>query len=167
MSITNKNDDSVEIEPTTSNGHFGFKNCGLNKEATRRLNWVWPPSGRLIDFRTFHHGLSELGGMWMVNHLSFTPIGEHKYRSIPTYNEPPVYYSTSSEDWDKYLVIHHSFAGDETVPYQKERELLGRWYRNLESKEWDLEWIHMPFERLMRYSTSLYHRSFLCLSIGR
>ena len=152
-----KNHDSVEIEPTfdVKFGHFGFKIRGLNKEVTRRLNWIWAPSGRLIDFRAFHHGLSELGGMWMVNHLSFTPICDHKYRSIPTCNEPPVYYSTSSEDWDRYLVIHHSFTSDETVPYRKEgeRELLGRWYRNTESKEWDLEWIHMPSEKLTRYST--------------
>ena len=65
---------TAEITPLfeVTFGHFGFKIRGLTPGASRRVNWIWEPHGRLIDFGAFHDGLSEFHGMWMINHLIHT-----------------------------------------------------------------------------------------------
>ena len=82
-----------QIRPmfTVKFGHFGFKVSGLNVEATRTLNQVWTVKGRLIDVSIFHHGLLELGGMWMINHVSFLPMGPFRLKTIPDRSETPVF----------------------------------------------------------------------------
>ena len=140
-------------------GHFGFKIRGLTPEARRLVNWVWEPHGRLIDVGAFHDGLSALHGMWMINHLSFTPIGEHRLRSIPQYSEPLVCKDTV-QDWFSFLTIRHRFGHPETVPYKREggKHLLGRWYRSSIQSAWRLEWLSIEASQVLQQSRMEWRR---------
>ena len=152
---------TAEITPLfeVTFGHFGFKIRGLTPEAIRRVNWIWEPHGKLIDFAAFHDGLSEFHGMWMINHLSFTPIGEHRWRSIPEYYEPPVC-DEGGEDWSNLLTLRHRFGHPETVPYQRDNDnhLLGRWYQTSGQGDWRLEWLSIDADKIIQQSRSEWRR---------
>jgi hypothetical protein len=141
-------------------GHFGFKVRGLSAEATRTLNQVWSLKGRLIDVSIFHQGLLEFGGMWMLNHVSFVPMGPFRLKSVPNRSEPPVV-STMSQDWSHVCTVRHRNGFEEVVPYcspTEDEHWLGRWVQDIDSKRWHLEWLNVPVNRFHQLQIQLHHR---------
>lgn len=133
-------------------GHFGMKITGITPVDQRTVNYTWPIKGRLIDLEAFYAALFQPWNMWLLNHVSFTSIGEFRYRAIRTHDDSTI--SSGANSWSSVLTIRHPYYVEETLPYirHKNHHLLGRWYRYDRGTPWRLEWVHVSDRQLSTHS---------------